>query len=48
MNLEHVINPTIIFIYFSLFNDSISNSDYTATDLIIVNSEIERIWKDMS
>jgi len=49
MNLEHLINPIIIlFIYFNLFNGPISNSDYVVCDWIIVNIELEWIWKNMS
>lgn len=51
MNLEHIINPIVtfhLFIYLSLFHVPISNSDYMASDWIIVNTELERIWKNMS
>ena len=48
MNLEHIIKRYLIFIYLSLFNDPINNSDYMASDWIIVNTEFEMIWKNMS
>jgi hypothetical protein len=49
MNLEHLINRIVIlFIYFIFFNGPIRNSDYVVSDWIIVNIELERIWKNVS
>jgi hypothetical protein len=37
---------SFLFIY-SLFNDAFSSSDYTASsEKMIVNNELERIWKE--
>ena len=51
MNLEYIINPIVnfyLFIYLNLFNGPISNSDYMASDWIIVSNELERLLKNMS
>jgi hypothetical protein len=47
MNVELIINPTVTF-YLSLFNDPINNSDIMASDWIIMDIDLERIWKNMS
>jgi len=51
MNLESINKPILsfyLFIYLSLLNYPISNSDYVASDWIIVNTEFEMIWKEIS
>jgi hypothetical protein len=52
MNLEHIIKTAVVMfyllIYLCLFNDAVSNSDYTVSHWMIVNFELERVWKDMS
>jgi len=37
-----------LFVCLNLFNDTISNLDYVASNWIIVNTELEMIWKNMS